>query len=247
MRENINILQKILGTVFPPYKFSVLRQEQSKFFIAIISALPGDFSELKTQTLSGRFFGLDNWELFPDYKFVTMFYGGNTIFHYKKRGQNFKIAGIQIFSKKNKQFENVEILVENNLVSGLKITNSAYQLNEFDIQNINTDHVVKTDFSFPPSAIDLFYDSLGTEIKQMLNIDNLSEIDFNNRIYYSFYDLEDGNYLAVDKKLKVYSLIHDAKPMATSMKITFNEILRDIAENKFDKETHFEERYRNTK
>jgi len=106
---------------------------------------------------------------------------------------------------------------------------------------------VKTDFTFPPTAIDLFYDGLDTEIKQKLNPDDLSEIDFNNRIYYSFYDLEDGNYLAVDKNLKVYSLVHDAKPIAKGMKITFIDILSEIAENKFDKKQHLDERYRNRK
>ena len=243
----MNIFQKTLGIVFPPFKFSVLRREQNKLFIAIISALPDDFSEIKNQTLSERLFGLNDWELFPDYKFVVMAYGGDTFLKYKKRGHNFKITGLRVFSKQNNKFENIEILIENNLVCGLKITNSAYLLNEFDIRQIKADNVAKTDFTFPPTTIDLFYNGLDTEIKQKLNPDDLSEIDFNNRIYYSFYDLEDGNYLAVDKNLKVYSLVHDAKPMAKGMKITFIDILSEIAENKFDKEKHLDERYRKSK
>jgi len=245
--QTMNILQKILGTVFPPYKFSVMRQEQARLFTAIISSLPKDFTEIKKQTLSARFLGLDKWKLYPDFKFISLSYAGDTVFKYKKREQNFKISGLQIFSNRNDRFEDIEILIQYNLVSGLKITNSQYKLNEFDLGRINNSEGIKAAFTFPPSDIDIFYDSLDQEIKNKLNPDNLFEIDFNNCTFYSFCDLEDGNYLTVDKNLKVYSLVHDAKPIATVMKISFGNILTDIANNKFDKEKHLDERYRNSK
>ena len=223
-----------------------MRQEQAKLFTAVISSLPEDLNSIKEQTLSGRLWGLDNWKLYPDFKFVSLSYGGNTVFKYKKRGQNFKISGLQIFSNLTRQFENIEILIQDNLVSGLKINNSQYQLSEFDLGKINKD-VTKSVFTFPQNDIDIFYDALDQEIKSMLNPDDLFDIDFNNRTFYSFCDLEDGNYLAVDKNLKVYSLVHDAKPMVTGMKISFSDILSEIVDNKFDKEKHLEERYRNSK
>ena len=101
----MNILQKILGTVSPQYKHSVMRQEQAKLFTAVISSLPEDLNSIKEQTLSGRLWGLDNWKLYPDFKFVSLSYGGNTVFKYKKRGQNFKVSGLQIFSNLTRQFE----------------------------------------------------------------------------------------------------------------------------------------------
>lgn len=243
----MNIFQKILGTIFPPYKRSVLRQEQARLFTAVISSLPEDFNEIKQQTLSARFWGLDNWKLYQDFKFITLSYGGDAVFKYKKRGQSFKISGLQIFSKLTKQFEDIEILIQDNLVSGLKIENSQYDLSEFDIGKINNKGVTKSVFTFSPNDIDIFYDSLDQEIKNKLNPDDLFDVDFNNRTFYSFCDLEDGNYLAVDKNLKVYSLVHDAKPMVTGIKISFSDILSEIANNKFDKEKHLEERYRNSK
>ncbi len=245
--QTMNILQKILGTVFPPYKHSVLRQEQTRLFTAIISSLPEDFNEIKQQTLSARLWGLDNWKLYPDFKFVSLSYGGDTLFKYKKRGQNFKISGLQVFSNLTRQFEDIEILIQDNLISGLKIKNSEYQLSEFDLDKINNNGVSKSVFTFPPNEIDIFYDALDQEIKNKLNPDDLFDIDFNNRTFYSFCNLEDGNYLAVDKNLKVYSLVHDAKPMVTGIKISFSDILSEIADNKFDKEKHLEERYRNSK
>lgn len=242
----MNIFQKILGTVYPPYKYSILRQEQAKLFTAVISSLPEDLNQIKEHTLSARFWGLDDWKLYPDFKFIFLSYGGDTMFKYKKRGQNFKISGLQIFSNVSGRFEDIEILIQDNFVSGLKIKNSQYQLSEFDLEKINNKSVAKCVFTFPPNEIDLFYDSLDPEIKNKLNPDDLFDIDFNNRTFYSFCDLEDGNYLAVDKNLKVYSLVHDAKPMVTGLKISFSDILVEIADNKFDNEKHLEERYRNS-
>jgi len=243
----MNLSQKILGTIFPPYGFRLVRKQQDKIFTALISSLPDEFAEIKKQTLSGRLWGLNNWTLYPDFKFVSLSYRGDTIFKYKKRGQNFKISGLQVFSNRNNKFENVEILVQDNLICGLKIENSQYQIQELDLDKIANKNVIKTTFIFAPSAIDVFYDSLDQEIKNKLNPDDLFDIDFNNRTFYSFLDLEDGNYLAVDKNLKVYSLVHDARPMATEMKISFNDILSNIADNTFDKETHLDERYKNSK
>ena len=224
-----------------------MRQEQAKLFTAVISSLPEDLNSIKEQTLSGRLWGLDNWKLYPDFKFVSLSYGGNTVFKYKKRGQNFKISGLQIFSNLTRKFEDIEILIQDNLVSGLKIKNSQYQLSEFDLGKIHNKGVTKSVFTFSPSDIDIFYDALDQETKNKLNPDDLFDIDFNNRTFYSFCDLEDGNYLAVDKNLKVYSLIHDAKPMVTGIKTSFSNILSEIEDNKFDKEKHLEERYRNSK
>jgi hypothetical protein len=59
--------------------------------------------------------------------------------------------------------------------------------------------------------------------------------------------LEDGNYLAVDKNQNVYSLIHDAKPAATKIKYSLEEILVDIKAGRFDKDKHVDERYRKSK
>ena len=241
----MNFIQKTLGIIFPPYKFSILRKEQTKLISKIVLALPNEFSEIKIQTISGRVYGLSDWKWFPDFKFVSMAYAGDSIFKYKRRGQNFKITGLQIFSIRNNKFEKVEILIQDNLFRALKINNSAYQLNEFDLHKFKTNDILKTEFLFPQSEIDIFYDGLDPAIKQKLDPNELFEIDFNNRIYYSFNDLEDGNYLAVDKKLNVYSLIHDAKPMVKKMNISFMELLNELKSNKFDKEKHFDDRYKN--
>jgi len=242
----MNVLQKILGAVFPPYKFSVLRKEQNRLFVSIISGLPDEFNDIRAQSLSSRFQGFKNWEAYPDFKYVTKYFPGEILFEYKRHGQNFKLSGLEIFSIRNHKFEQIEILIHHNLIAGLKIANSDYLLSEFDLKRVLNKNVIKEPFEFPPSEIDVFYNSLDSEIRSMLNPDDLFDMDFNNRTFYSFYDLEDGNYLAVDRNQKVYSLVHDAKPMAKILDVSFFEILNDIVSQRFDKDQHLDERYRNS-
>ncbi|WP_149207620.1 hypothetical protein [Flavobacterium johnsoniae] len=240
----MNILQKTLGVIFPPYKFKILRQEQGQLLNAIIESLPENLSKIKEQTKNSTFLGLDNWKMHTDFKFVTMSYRGDTYYKYKKRGQNFKISGLTIFSKQNNCIEKIELLIWDNLVSGLKIENSNYELEEFELTMIDNSKFKITEFEFPPSKTDLFYDSLDNEIKEKIDYNELFDIDFNGRIFYVFYDLEDGNYLAVDKKLNVYSLVHDAKPAVSKMKFTFTEILDRINHGQFYIDEHLYKRYK---
>jgi len=139
----------------------------------------------------------------------------------------------------------VDFLIHDNYLAGLRIDRSDYQLEEFDIKNIQSEKLEQVTIEFPPSEIDLFYEKLDDSLKSKMNPDDIFDIDFNNRTYYAFYDLEDGNYLATDKKLNVYSLIHDARPMVKKLKCSLADILSNIATKRFDKDKHLEERFKN--
>ena len=136
-------------------------------------------------------------------------------------------------------------MIHDNYLAGLRIENSNYEIEEFDLRRIESKNLQRTPVNYPPSEIDLFYERLGDNLKSRLNPDDIFDIDFGNRTYYAFYDLEDGNYLATDKKLNVYSLVHDAQPMAKKLEYSLTDILVDIEKKTFDKDKHLEERYKN--
>ena len=43
----------------------------------------------------------------------------------------------------------------------------------------------------------------------LLDLNNLGEFELDNKLYYQIKDLDDGNYLAIDRNGQVYGLIHD--------------------------------------
>jgi hypothetical protein len=238
-------LQKIIGRVFPPYKFKVQRQEWTTLVDSLINSLSDDFNELKEQRRRTNLFNLSDWDLFPGFKFMTIGYPETTLNDFKKRGQNYRLSGQRIFSKKLNDYANVEFLIHDNYLEGLRIENSNYEIGEFDLKRVESKNIQRTLVEFPPSEIDLFYERLEENIKSRLNPDDIFDIDFGNRTYYAFYDMEDGNYLATDKKLNVYSLVHDARPVAKQLKYSLADILVDIETKGFDKDKHLEERYKN--
>ncbi len=51
--------------------------------------------------------------------------------------------------------------------------------------------------------------SLTKEQIELLELDYTFEIEFDEKLFYTILDMEDGNYIAVDKSGKVYRLNHD--------------------------------------
>jgi hypothetical protein len=239
-------LQKIAGRLFPPYKFKVQRKEWTLLVDSLIFSLPNDFCELKDQRQSSNLFDLSDWDLFPGFKFITIGYPKTTLNDFKKRGQNYRLSGQRIFSKKINDYVNVEFMIHDNYLVGFRIENSNYEIEEFDLNRIESKNTQRTLVAYPPSEIEMFYANLDDNLKSRLSPDDIFDIDFNNRTYFAFYDLEDGNYLATDKKLNVYSLVHDARPIAKKLKHSLTEILVDIETKQFNKDKHLEKRYKDS-
>lgn len=234
-----------MGDILPSYKYKMLRQEQGALFLAIINSLPSKYDYLKDLSAKTTFLGLNNWDSFPDFKFITQSYPEQTLRQYTKKGLDFKLSGIKILSKLTNDIKNAELLINQGHPSGLKISNVDYEMEKFDLSKIDSKNVIQSDFEFPPNEVDLFYKSMNPMIKDKIDPLDFFDIQLGNRTFYTICDLEDGNYLAIDKKFKVYSLIHDAVPSYKLMKISLEEILNDIASGKFDKGKHVEERYNN--
>lgn len=239
----MNIFQRILGTLFPPYRFSVIRKKQATLYTAIVNALPAPFTGLKQQLAHSRFMDLRDWALFPGYQFVEKAYSGESLQSLKKRGENYRIRGITLFSVKTGQEEAVELLINNNLITGLRITHSHYDLAEFDLQKINVSNVIKESIDFPPDGLALFYTTLPDDIKALLRETDVEEVEYGHRIFYSFFDLGDGNCLAMDKKMNVYSVVHDARPATQKMDTTLQTIIDEISAGTFDAQQHLDGRY----
>jgi hypothetical protein len=240
----MTLLQKLIGRIFPPYKFKVQRQEWTVIVDSLINALPDDFGDLKEQRRSTRLYNLSDWEAVPGFRFMTIGYSDAALKAFVKRGQNYKLSGQRIFSVKADRYVNVEFILRDNCLTGLSIEQSNYELQEFDLNRIENKNLQKTPVDLPPTDIDLFYAQLHDDIKSKLSPGDIFEIDFDNRTYFAFYDLEDGNYLATDKKMHVYSLVHDARPQMQKLKTSLPDILANIEAKTFDKVRHLAERHK---
>ncbi|MBB3053949.1 hypothetical protein [Mucilaginibacter gotjawali] len=66
-----------------------------------------------------------------------------------------------------------------------------------------------------------------------LTLDDLSEFEIDGKFYYQIKDLEDGNYIAIDKNGQVFGLIHDPYKIELINK-SVRQFTNDVNCGKFD-------------
>jgi hypothetical protein len=71
----------------------------------------------------------------------------------------------------------------------------------------------------------------------LLDLNNLGEFELENKLYYQIKDLEDGNYLAIDRDGQVFGLIHDPYKIELLNK-SLRQFVSDVNSGKFDFEKY---------
>ena len=66
-----------------------------------------------------------------------------------------------------------------------------------------------------------------------LDLTNLGELEVDGKLYYQIKDLEDGNYIGIDNKGKVYGLIHDPFKIDLINK-SIKQFVEDLNNGSFD-------------
>ena len=74
----------------------------------------------------------------------------------------------------------------------------------------------------------------------MIDIDNTFEVEVDDEMYYTIVDMEDGNYLAVDKSGNVFRLIHDYKQPIRKIFDDVLMLIENYKGNKIELEKYFE-------
>ena len=243
----MNLFQRLIGTIFPPFKYKFEREGNEKLVSNIINKLPASYEFLAEQKKVTRTLYLSERADIPGFKFIGQFYPEESLRKYTDKSRNFKLSGIQLYSKRTKNFEDVQLLINNGHLSGIQISNSNYDSFEFDLERVEVNGLTEEEYLFPPNHVDLFFQSLDPKNQQRIDEFGFMDIQLGNRTYYTVYDMEDGNYIGIDKKQKVYSLVHDAVPMAKLLKKGLNEVLTEIESGEFDIENHLNKRYAKSK
>ncbi|WP_287754040.1 hypothetical protein [Microcystis sp. M112S1] len=164
-----------------PKKYSFLQLQINKDFI--LDSVPNEFLK------SGWKRTILNQNLYPSYR-------NNKI--------NYQLKGIRVYDPSEDKLKEIELDLYEGILIGYKA-----QEGQFDLDRIDLDHLKECEFS--PSQEDLKYQKL-FEGKKSDYLDPLGdgyEIQLSGNNYYVIKDLEDGNYISIDDKGKVYGMFHD--------------------------------------
>jgi hypothetical protein len=129
-----------------------------------------------------------------------------------KYRKNYKINGVEIFDNRINKPIQIRLIVHANLIQHIYLPFEKNISKEFDLNSIKVNDPQTEIFEIENNdekILRKILNGLGDNQLQLLEIENTFEIELDNKFYYTIFDMEDGNYIAVDKKGKVYRLIHD--------------------------------------
>lgn len=153
----MNLIKKLLAPVWPPFKHEIRSHELQALLEALTDGFPAELQFLKEQLSEVQIISCRPWIGFPDYQHLGLSISPAAWDAYKNRARNFKIEGVLVYSKVNKAYEPVSFLVHDGFLSGLAISNSKYELSEYDLSRIKTDQVNFAPFDFGPDEIEELY------------------------------------------------------------------------------------------
>jgi hypothetical protein len=142
------------------------------------------------------------------------------------RGKQFEIQNILVVED-NKEF-NLDITVYEGLWVDFEIEKNIIEFKNFrfDLTKLRKD---KSKFA-KDSNTEKLVRGLSSNY---LDLDDLSEFEIDGQQYFQIKDLEDGNYIAIDKKGQVFGLIHDPYKVELINK-SIKEFVADVNSGQFD-------------
>ncbi len=124
----------------------------------------------------------------------------------------FYLTGISVWNHKSESFEPIRLKYFHDVLTQIEIENPEYFHKTFDLIQIQ-----KSEFKLehlkmenPDQKIaEKALKTLTKEQLELLELDYTFEIELEGKLFFTILDMEDGNYIAVDKKGKIYRLNHD--------------------------------------
>ncbi|MGX1928299.1 hypothetical protein [Flagellimonas sp. 2504JD4-2] len=131
---------------------------------------------------------------------------------------HFYIKGIAVWNRKNNDFKQIRLHFSNNSIQGIDVENPTKFHRNFDLNKIRKEFIEIENLPIgenPDKKIaEKILKSLTKEQIELLELEYTFEIEFEEKLFYTILDMEDGNYIATDKKGKIYRLNHDHEERA---------------------------------
>ena len=157
-------------------------------------------------------------------------------------GKNFKIEGIEIIDKQSGQYIPIKVQVYGNLIQHIYLQINKGISKEYDLESIRinklTTEILKTE-NPDEEILRKILKSLPKDKLEQIEIADTFEIELDNKFYYTVFDMEDGNYIAVNKQGKVYRLIHDHEIPAKKIFDSLDMLLESFSYDKKELEKYF--------
>ena len=162
----------------------------------------------------------------------------------RKHNNHYILKGIEIKKKKSTEFVGITIQMVWDLISTIYIDHpndfwKYYDSNSFRINNlIRSDIQTRNEDAEKLKGI---LKNVQTDQIIKLEIEDTFEIEIDEKKFYTIVDMEDGNYIAVNSKGKVYILNHDSTESVKLIHNSIHDFLNKFSGNKKELVKYFDD------
>lgn len=124
----------------------------------------------------------------------------------------FNLTGISVWNKKENLFQPIKLYYQSDGLTKIEVDNPEYFHKTFDFNQIQKNQIELEHLKMEKpdqKTVQEILKFLAKDQIELLELDITFEIEFDHKLFYTILDMEDGNYIAVDKKGKVYRLNHN--------------------------------------
>jgi len=185
-----------------------LEQFENKVAELLVAELP----ELKHAIGISQFVGISFMQK-PNAIFIMRSYDPKAYEEIKRNHKTyFNLSGLSVWNRKTENYEPIKLNFQDDALTKIEIDNPEYFHKTFDLNQIQKSEIKLEHLKIENPDQKIAEKALRTLTKEqleLLQLDYTFEIEFDEKLYYTILDMEDGNYVAVDKKGKIYRLNHD--------------------------------------
>ncbi|MHA3789596.1 hypothetical protein ACX0HA_15400 [Flavobacterium hauense] len=159
--------------------------------------------------------------------YIAFTYNSNVLKKYEiKNESGFKLGNIRVFDKKSLRFLILTIYVSSGTINGYALTGGKkydLDLNNLDISSLKKEYNVNYDYKQILNILDV-------NERELINSSNIYSVYLGDKEFFNIRELEDGNFVGMDKENNIYKITHD--PFETTI-IERNKLI-DILNGKLD-------------
>ena len=141
----------------------------------------------------------------------------------------FNLNGICIWNKKENIYQPIKLYYQSDGLTKIEIDKPEYFHKTFNLDKIKEGEIKLEHLKIEnpdQKIVEKILKSLTKEQIELLELEYTFEIEFQENLYYTILDMEDGNYIAIDIKGKVYRLNHDHETMIKLVANNPNEFFK---------------------
>ena len=213
------MLSKYFKNMFGLFKRSKIETWEIVLLRSVLSKLPSEYSRLISQIDDGLLRSVIITHIPGN---VSFGFTSDLLKKYEKpKERDFKLTDIKVYDSKTSSYLPYEIMIGSGMICGYKL--GLGKKADADVGNIDVSNVKKRFFD------NLDYEEiiglLNEKEKRLLNPSDVYLVSIESKEYFHIKDLEDGDFIGIDRNKIVYKITHDPCKV-TKLYMSLTDILK---------------------